>query len=278
MRIKNTLKNIAGIVGIACLTGCGPSIKLAIPEAFRQQATMQHVDGARGNKMSFANFTTSKIKRGAHISRPGWGRDFFLENLLWNQIGIQKNETVKKDKTKFRYTISDGTRQVAVFGDEKEITRALEYEVPGSKSIFNKLAFMQQYKYIFSAFISPDTTQDSQGWELLMTNIYDRKEGDKSLFPTIKQGDNGLATNGTDTIFIKSLSLKQTEMDDGQTGQLPFKVLSGYELSTSEGVIAVVDLIDRNIWFYNELDAPEKLTIAAIATAIFARTIRDGKW
>jgi hypothetical protein len=37
-------------------------------------------------------------------------------------------------------------------------------------------------------------------------------------------------------------------------------------------------MIDRNIWFYNELDSTEKLTIGAIATAIFARRVHDEKW
>jgi hypothetical protein len=54
--------------------------------------------------------------------------------------------------------------------------------------------------------------------------------------------------------------------------------MSGYELSTSGGVIAIVDMIDRNVWFYNELDPAEKLNVAAIATAILARKVHDVKW
>lgn len=273
------MKNKVVMIGIIFLTSCGPSIKLAIPETFKQQATMQHISGARGNKMSFANFTTSKIKRGAHVSSPGWGRRFFLENLLWNQIGIQKTEAVTRERTKFRYSLTDGKNRLEVYAAEEEFTKALEYELFNSKSIFNKIGQLQQYAYIFSAIISGDTTQNSQNWELLMTNIYDRKaENDKNLFANIRQEDDGLVTNGTDTIFIKSLTIKQTELNNGKTGQLPFKVLSGYELSTNDGVIAVIDMIDRNIWFYNELDDREKLNIGAIATAIFARTIHDVKW
>lgn len=80
------MKNTVLIIAFACLTGC-TSIRLAIPDTFRQQATMLHVKGARGNKMSFGQFTTSRIKRGIHLSYPGWGgRGFFLENLLWNKV------------------------------------------------------------------------------------------------------------------------------------------------------------------------------------------------
>jgi len=147
------MKNTVIMIGVVLLAGCGPSIKLAVPERFKQEATMQHVNGARGNKMSFANFTTSKIKRGAHITSPGWGRRFFLENMLWNQVGIQKSEVVEKETAQFRYALTDGKNKVEVFAAEEEFTKALEYEAFNSKSIFNKIGQLQQYAYIFSAII-----------------------------------------------------------------------------------------------------------------------------
>ncbi|MVT10484.1 hypothetical protein [Chitinophaga tropicalis] len=264
---------------VASLVSCSTSIKLSIPEKFKEQATMQHVSGARGNRMSFANFNTSRIKRGIHLSYPGWGgRGFFLENLLWNQVGIQKEEGVKKEKARFRYALTDGRNIVEIYADEKEVTKTLTYEAI-NKNIYNPFEQLQQYKYIFSALISVDTTQESKNWELLMTNIYDRKaENDRNPFTYIKPGAHGLATNGVDTIFIKPLNIKETEAEDGKIRKLPFKLLSGYELSTSGGVVAIIDLIERNIWFYNELDPAEKLNISAIATAIFARRVHDEKW
>ncbi len=273
------MKNSVLIMAFACLTGC-TSIKLAIPDTFRQQATMLHVKGARGNKMSFGQFTTSRIKRGIHLSYPGWGgRGFFLENLLWNKVGIRKAETVTKEKARFRYALSDGNNNVEIYADEKEVTKKLEYEVINGKPPFSGFEQLQQYKYVFSALISVDTTRESKNWELLMTNIYDRKaENDKNPFTYIKPEDNGLATNGVDTLFIKALSIKSTALDNGKTGKLPFKLLSGYEISTSGGVVAIVDMIDRNIWFYNELDATEKLNISAIGSAILARKVNDAKW
>jgi hypothetical protein len=277
------MRNTVLIIGLAGLMSSCTSIKLAIPDKFKEQATMQHVKGARGNKMSFANFSTSKIKRGVHTLSPVWswerGGGFLLENMLLNQIGIQKNEPTTQEKTKFRYTLSDGRNKVEVYAHEKEMIKKTEYELINRTSILNGFEVLQAYKYIFSAIISTDTTQRSKTWELLMTNMYDRKaENDKNPFTFIKPDDNGLATNGIDTIFIKSLSIKKTALSNGKTGQLPFKLLSGYELSTSDGVIAIVDLIDRNIWFYNELGATEKLNISAIATAIFARKVHDVKW
>ncbi|MBO9727958.1 MAG: hypothetical protein J7623_04910 [Chitinophaga sp.] len=278
------MKNIVLVLGIAGLMSCRTSIKLAIPEQFKQQAVMQHVDGARGNKMSFANFSTSKIKRGMHISNAPWfwgGNGFFLENLFLQKYGIRKSELVTQEKTKFRYTLSDGRDQVDIYAREKELTKTRGYEsINNDNSILNGFSVLMAHQYIFSAMIVADTTRsNNKNWELLMTNIYDREaEHDNNPFTFIKQEDNGLATNGVDTIFIKPLSIKKTSLSNGKTGQLPFKLLSGYELSTHDGVIAIIDLIDRNVWFYNELNATEKLPVSAIATAIFARRVNDAKW
>ncbi|MBC9932813.1 hypothetical protein [Chitinophaga qingshengii] len=273
------MKNAVLLLGGICLMGCGTSMKLAVPEKFKEQATMQHVDGARGNRMSFANFTTSKIKRGMQVSYPGWGRPFFLENLLWNQVGISKAETIENEKAKFRYAITDGRNTVEVFAHERQMTRKHEYEVMDNRSILSGMEVLQEHRYVFSALIAVDTAQEAKNWELMMTNMYDRHaEHDKNPFTFVKQEDEGLATNGIDTIHIKPLSIKKTELSNGKTGQLPFKLMSGYELRTRDGVIAIVDLIDRNIWFYNELTPAEKLNVSAITTALFARKVHDTKW
>jgi len=268
------------MTGAIWLTGCGTSIKLAVPEKFKEQATMQHVDGARSNRMSFAGYTTSKIKRGIHMKYPGWGgRGYFLENLLWSQVGISKTGVVEKEKAGFRYALTDGRNVAEIFATEKQVTETDDYELTKGGGIFNGFEVLQHYEYIFSALISMDTTQESKTWELMMTNLYDRKAlHDKNPFAYVKPEDKGLATNGTDTIHIKPLSLQKTELSNGKTGQLPFKLMSGYELSIDGGVVAIVDMIDRNIWFYNELSAGDKLSISAIATALFARRVHDVKW
>ena len=64
----------------------------------------------------------------------------------------------------------------------------------------------------------------------------------------------------------------------GKEGKFPVKLLAGYELSTADGTIAIIDSIDQNIWFYNELNDADKLMVAAITTAIFARRVNDTKW
>jgi hypothetical protein len=271
------MKNITKLICIILLASCGNSIKLAVPTVFKEQATMLHVSGARGNKMSFGDYKSSKIKRGMHLTYPGWGRGFFLENLLLNQIGIQKTQHVQKEKAQFRYSLTDGRNNLDIFGKEREITRSLEYKISNVPSILSGFERIQDHQYIFSAVIKTGT--DERTWELIMSNVYDRKKDTSNKFFTvIRPDDDGMATNGKDSIFIKPISLKNTESANGKQGRLLVKMLSGYELSTRDGVIAVIDAIDRNIWFYNELSDADKLLVAGISTALFARKVNDTKW
>jgi hypothetical protein len=273
------MKTIIIVFCLLFFISCANPIKLAVPTVFKEQATMYHVSGSRGNKMSFGNYKSSKIKRGIHLTYPGWGRGFFLENLLLNQIGLQKSEQVQKEKAQFRYSLSDGKNTTEVFGKERELTRSLKYKIVNTPSIFNSLERIQDHQYIFSAIIKTDISQGEKTWELIMSNVYDRKKDtSNSLFTMIRPDDDGMAISGKDTIYIKPLSLKKVESEKRKDARLLIKMLSGYELSTADGVIAVIDAIDSNIWFYNELSDADKLLVASISTALFARKVNDTKW
>jgi hypothetical protein len=274
--MKTTILSIATLL---LLGSCKTALKLSVPQVFKEQATMVHVEGARKRVMTFENFATTKIKRGVHVSYPGWNRGFFLENILLNSIGLQKNEHVIKEKDKFRYTIADGKNKMEVLGKERKLTKSIEYKLLEGAGIFNSFTQLQESRYIFSAMIIPDPAKDTKSWELLMSNIYERKNDPKKrLFPIIRPDDDGLATNGTDTIYIRSIAVNETEGPSEKKGRFPIKMLSGYELSTQDGVVAIIDLIARDLWFYNELGPADKLIIAAITTAIFARRVNDNKW
>jgi hypothetical protein len=273
------MKITALLLCFTCLLSCSVSLKLALPTVFKEQSTMLHVNGARKNTMSFGNFTSSKIKRGLHITYPGYGRGFLLQNLLFNHFGLQKEELIKNEKARFKFSLSDEKTSVDVFAEETQVTRNFHYQIGESNNIFQNYDRLQEYRYVFSAVIGNAGLSGGKNWEMLMTNIYDRrKDTVNSIFTLVKPDDSGLATNGQDTIFIKALIIQKTESTNGKTGWLPVKLVSGYELSTSDGVVAVVDVIDKNIWFYNELDNDTRLTAAAIATAIFARRVNDVKW
>jgi hypothetical protein len=273
------MKNITILLFSITLLSCRNTVKLAVPTVFKEQSTMLHVKGSNSNRMSFGNYASSKIKRGLHVSSPGWGRGFILENILWNKIGLQKKEHVQKEKAKFRYTLSDGKNNIEIFGKENELTRTEEYKVLGNRSIFNGLEIVKEHQYVFAALISADTTKGEKSWDLVMSNVYDHKNNaPKDLPGIIKPDDYGMVTNGKDTIFIKPVTTKNTESAKGKAGKFPVKILAGYELNTKDGTIAIIDSIDQNIWFYNELNDADKLMVAAITTAIFARRVNDTKW
>lgn len=260
---------------------CQQTMKLSVPAAFREQATEYHIKGTKKNKMEFPELSISKVKRGMQLSYPGWGRGFFLENLLLNEIGVQKTEHVKKEKASFRFSLSDGKYTADVFGKEREMTKSIEYELTQNKSIFNSYEYNTEYRYIFSSLIHTSTPGGNKTWELLMSNIYERKnDPQKGILRIIKPDDNGVAVCGQDSFFIKGIMVSETENARGKKGKFPFqlKMLGGYEVRTADGVAAIIDVVGSNVWFYNELENEDRLIISAIATAIFARRVKEVVW
>lgn len=285
MRVMNIKPvRFATVVFLLCCTllffSCNKMVfKLSVPQAFKEQATAVHVNGSRGNQLSFGQFSTSRIKRGAQVRYPGWGRGFFLENIVLNHFGISKEEHVEKEKARFRYSLSDGKNAMQVYGTERQLTRSIEYKLTGGKGPFSSYNRLQEYSYIFSAMFTSDTAGKDAPWEMMMSNFYDRKQDTvNSLFTIVRPEDNGLATNGKDTFYIRAVSTQKAERPDGREGKLLFKVLVGYEISTADGVAAIADLVNKDIWFYNELEATDRLTIAAIATALYARRVKSVQW
>jgi hypothetical protein len=271
------MKYLFYITILGFLASCSTSIKLAIPEKFKEEAMMLEVKGSRKRKMSFGDYSTSKIKRGVNISYPGWGKWFVLENLFLQKVGVQINETVQKRKHNFKYTLTNGKKEISVYAKEREMTKTMEYSFGKVLEPVATISRMKNFQYVFSAVINTDSANNN--WELLMTNMIDNsKDIAKSFFPIIKPDEAGFATNGTDTIIIRPLSLKDVETNTEKKAWLPFKVLSGYELSTKDGVIAIIDLIKANIWMYKELYENEKLIVAGISTAILGRRINNNQW
>lgn len=258
--------------------GCNKmTFKLSIPDAFREQASAAPVAGSRTKHISFAGYNTSKIKRGAHVRYPGWSRGFFLENLVLNHFGIGKAEQVEKEKARFRYTISNGKETLEVVGREQQIRRSIEYKLLNKTGPFNNFSQLQQYSYVFSVQFADPGAQEP-AWEMVLSNYFDREKEQPGLFTIIRPDDPGIATNGKDTFYIRPLSLQKAELPNGKEGKLLFKVIAGYEISTSDGVVAITDLIHKDIWLYNELTGQDKIIIAAITSALYARRVKDLQW
>jgi hypothetical protein len=273
-------RNITGLLLLFAVASCKPVVKLSVPEAFAKQATAFHVQGSHKNKMTVGPYSTSRIKRGLHVSYPGKERSFFFENIIYNKVGFDKQEYTVNEKAKFRFVLSDANNKIEIYAQEKKVTRTLEYSlVKNNPYGMNGIDQLEHHSYVFSAIIKIDSLPNIPNWELQMSNLYDREtDTTHMLFPLIRPDDNGIATNGKDSIFIKSISLQHTQDKDGKERKLPFKMLSGYELSTSDGVVAIIDLFSSDVWLYNELEEKERLILTGITTALLARKVNDTKW
>jgi hypothetical protein len=259
--------------------GACTSIKLSVPSAFKDQATEFHVKGAHNNKMAYAGYHTSRIKRGLHVIYPGWSGVNILENILLNEIGINKEVNVVKEKARFRYKLFEDGAQLEVYGAEKSTKRTTEFSLIHVAGPFNSYERPEEYKYIFSSVIKTDLASVTDKWDLVMSNAWERqKDPVKSIFTIIPRDDYGFATNTVDSIFINPVSIRDAEGRHGQKGRLPFRMLAGYELSTADGVITIIDLIGHNVWVYNELTRKERLVVAGITTALFARKVNNTQW
>jgi hypothetical protein len=227
--------------------------------------------------MSLAGYKTSRIHRGMHVI--GGSGLFIPENILLNKVGLQKDVTVITERARFRYTLFDGDRSLEIYGQEKSSKRSTEFSIVHSASPLSSYQRPEESKYIFSSVIKIDTGTNGSNWELVMSNFWERETDPvKSIFTFIPRDDYGYASNGADSIFIHPISLRNTESANGRQGKLPFKMLSGYELSTNEGVIAIIDLIHADVWVYNELDSKDRLMVAGITTALFARKVNETQW
>jgi hypothetical protein len=272
------MKNLLIVGCIVLCMSCGNSMKLAIPSKFAEQAVMMEVKGARSKHVSFGNYKTSKIRRGWQMKSSRYGNRFFFDNLLLQSVGIRKNEIITKEKDKFRFILSDGAGVAEVHAQELEANKTLDYKIGKGTGLLESFSRLQQYQYLLTATIATDTS--SMPWQMILSNAYDRNNDSlrNRLFTIIKETDNGLATNGTDTIIIRPLNIQKATLPNNKEGKLPMKMLSGYELRIDDGVVAIIDNIGKNIWFYKELDSPTRLVIASIATTILVKRVKDVKW
>lgn len=270
------MKIVISVLLLFFFSSCITAMKLSVPAVFKEQATEFHVSGSHKNKMTLGSYATSKIKRGRHIRYPRGERSFLAEDTLLSQLEWFLQEHIVKASSKFTYMLTGAGNTAEIFGEEKELTRSIGFPMANSNSLVNGFEYLQEYKYIFTTWIKMDGDATTNTWQLLMSNIYERqKDSVKSIFKYIGRDDNGIATNGTDTIYIKPVSLKNAETPNGKKTKLPVKLLSGYELSTKDGVIAIIDLLGSNVWLYNELNKKECLLMASITTALFARRERN---
>ncbi len=262
------------------LTSC-TAAKLSVPSAFSSQATKMPVKGINGwqvnQKLSFGNYSTSKIKRGWDFSSSVSYSKFSLrpEEALLKVFDINTDKNTHTQKNKFQYSIEDGNLIAEVYATEKFTEKQLVYK--SNNPWIGNASKTNKYEYAFTAAILPLTTKNDEPWSLVLINKYDiNKDTARGLFDRPYVEEEGYATNGKENIAIRPLRIEKVTTKNGkQTKVFGGKMLSGYELQWDGGVVGIIDILDNSIWIYNSLEPAEKLIISSISSAILLKRMQD---
>lgn len=265
----------------AVVFGSCTSVKVAVPEPFSKGATKMPVKGLNGwminQQLSFGGYQTSKIKR-------GWD---FQSSVQWTKFRISPEEMILKvfaidtdrrnlsQRNKFQYTIQEGNNMAEIYATEKFKEQQLVYK--SNNPYIGQASATKNYEYAFTAAILPLTGADKAPWSLVLINRYDRaNDTARRLFDRPYVEEEGYATNGTENIAIRPLRLEKMTTKGGKdTKVVGGPMLTGYEIQWDGGVVAVVDIMDNNIWIYNDLEPSEKLLLSSIASAIMLKRMQD---
>ena len=262
------------------ITSC-TTAKLSVPSSFSEQSTRYPVKGINGwqvsQKLSFGNYTTSKIKRGWDFSSSVSYTKFRIspEEAVLRVFDINTEKNTNNQKNKFQYTIEEGNLVAEVYATEKFKEKQLVYKSKnpwiGNASKTNK------YEYAFTAAIVPLNLADKTPWSVVLINKYDiAKDTVRSIFDNHYVEEEGYATNGKENITIRPIRSEQVSGKNGEQIKVwGGKMLSGYELQLNEQPAAMIDILENSIWVSNNIYADNKMIIASIASAILLKRMQD---
>ncbi len=266
------------LTALVILTSCSTP-KLAIPEQFSSVSERMHIKGLNGwminQKLTFGTYKTSKVKRGwnTKTTRQDKNSDITSEERIMKLFNVTNTNTTSNQKQKYQYSIEDGKQVAEVFCSERMTSE--ELQVFTNNRWLGDFSQTKNYQYSFTAAILPMSVKE-EPWQLVVYNNYDKKKDTaRKWFDLPYVEEEGMATNGKDTIQIKPLRVKNITSKDGKERQFPVKILGGYELRLDDGVIGVIDSMGHALWIYKELDEPTKLIVASICSALMLRKIQD---
>lgn len=266
---------------ITLLTYSCTAVKLSVPEQFSQQATRMQVKGLNGwminQQLSFGNYQTSTVKRGWDMGNSFQHTKLLMkpEEMLLKVFEIDTDKKSLSQRNKFQYTLYDGRLESAIFAAEKFSEKQLVYK--SRNPWIGDASKTRSYEYAFTAAILPAFEQNASPWSVVMANKYN-SENDKSrgLFEKPQVEIEGYATNGTETISIRSLFVDKVKQKNGKdTKVLGGSLLTGYELKWDGAVVGIVDILDNSIWIANNLDAEDRLIVSSISSAILLKRMQD---
>ncbi|SKB30118.1 hypothetical protein [Daejeonella lutea] len=274
MKLKiNTILVLLFVGAIGCST-----IKLGIPDQFKQQATEMHVKGLNGftinQTLEFGNYNTSIIKNDWVFTREKTGHawDLNAEGRILKMFNVDNLNKRTRSNTKYQYSLyGDGLESKIFCLEDKKLT---ESEIKTNNKWLGDFSQTRNYNYTFSAAILPLVQNFDDPWQVLLYNRYDAKRDTAKRFfdlPYIEE--EGYAKNGDETITIRTIRTKNGTTAQGRDVNFPVKMPAGYELRIDDGVIGIIDTYDNNIWIYNDLDKETKLIVASISSAILLRKL-----
>jgi hypothetical protein len=268
------------LIAAVLFTSC-TSVKVAVPDQFGSGATKMPVKGLNGwminQQLTFGNYQTSKIKRGWDFtSAVQWTKmRISPEEMILRVFNIETDRRNLTQRNKFQYTLHDGTLAAEVYATEKFKESQLVYK--SNNPHIGSASATKGYEYAFTAAILPLAEKDNDPWSLVLINRYDRqKDTARRLFDKPYVEEEGYATNGKESIAIRPLRLDKVTTKGGKdTKVFGGPVLTGYEILWDGGVVAIVDILDNNVWIYNDLEPSEKLILSSIASAIMLKRMQD---
>lgn len=274
------------LLGMAALLWLGvascTTIKMAIPTAFKAEATPMKVKGLNGwpinERVRFGNFQSNRIRRGWNTTstrRMGSWPQQHVEDLLYKHFGVGPQELSTRQKDKFRFELEADSLFAEVYAREQMLSQSTQIR---TNTILGDWGRTQNYLYTFAASIIPGGASEKEVWQLELTNVYDRqKDTARRLFDQPYVEELGHASNGTDTITIRSIYITKAEGKDGKEANMPFRIPGGYELKWDGGLVCIVDAFGKNVWLHNELEPKDRILLSAMASALLLRRIQDIK-
>jgi len=265
---------------IILLSSC-TAARLSVPEAFQKQSTKYPVKGVNGwminQKLSFGPYQTSSIKRGWDFSSSVQYTKMRMspEEAVLKVFDINTDKASMKQRGKLQYTIEEGGQLAEIYATETFSEKQLVYK--SNNPYIGNASKTNSYKYAFTAAIVPLTLKEKDPWSLVMINKYDiAKDTARRLFDQPYVEEEGYATNGKDNIAIRPLRIDNVTTKSGkQTKVIGGKMLSGYELQWDGGVVAIIDILDNNVWIYNDLEPSERFILSSISSAILLKRMQD---
>jgi len=255
--------------------------KLSVPEKFSSQSTKMPVKGINGwqvnQQLSFGNYNTSRIKRGWDFSSSVQYTKFRIrpEEMILRVFDIQTDKASHLQKNKFQYTIDDGKLIAEIYATERFNGKQLVYK--SNNPYIGNVSKTNRYEYAFTAAILPIRPATDTAWSLVLINRYDiNKDTARSLFDRPYVEEEGYATNGKENIAIRPLRIDHVKTESGKDKKVfGGKLLSGYELQWDGRVVAMLDILDNNVWIHNDLASKDKLILSSIASAILLKRMQD---